>query len=64
MTRTITRILVPVDFGDTSNLALDYAVTLARRFGATLHLLHVVDDASVSALGTGLVDEAARRPPR
>ena len=63
MTRTITRILVPVDFGDTSDLALDYAVTLARRFGATLHLLHVVDDSSVSDLRARLVDEAARRLP-
>ena len=63
MTRSITRILVPVDFGDTSDLALNYAVTLARRFGATLHLLHVVDDTSVCALTGRLVDEAARRLP-
>ena len=43
MTR-ITRILVPTDFSATADAALDYAFGLAERFGASLQLLHVVDD--------------------
>jgi len=37
-------ILVAMDFGEPSAAALTYARGLARNFGATLHLLHVVDD--------------------
>src|SRR5215204_3617030 len=43
MTR-ITRILVPTDFSPTADAALDYAFGLADRFGASLQLLHVLDD--------------------
>jgi nucleotide-binding universal stress UspA family protein len=43
MTR-ITRILVPTDFSATADAALDYAFGLAERFGASLQLLHVLDD--------------------
>jgi nucleotide-binding universal stress UspA family protein len=38
----IQRILVPVDFSECSQKALDYAVPFARQFGASLILLHVV----------------------
>ena len=41
---TLTRILVPVDFSETSAAALKYAVALADAFQARLHLLHVVED--------------------
>ena len=44
-----TTILVATDFSDASGLALTYAKALARRFESTLHLLHVVADADVSA---------------
>jgi nucleotide-binding universal stress UspA family protein len=37
-------ILVPSDFSDCSEEALHYALELARRFDANLHLLHVVQD--------------------
>jgi len=35
------RILVAVDFSETSEHALDYAADLARRLGDELHVLHV-----------------------
>ena len=38
------RILVPLDFSAPSDAALEYARTVATRFGASLHLLHVADD--------------------
>lgn len=74
MTRPITRILVPTDFSTATELALDYAVTVASRFGASLQLLHVVDDplvtgavgsevyiTSLPSLRQRLIDDAARR---
>ena len=39
-----TRILVPLDFSAPSAAGLDYARTLAARFGASLHLLHVLEN--------------------
>lgn len=39
-----TRILVPTDFSACSATALDYARILAARFGASLHLLHVLEN--------------------
>ena len=38
------RILVPTDFSKSSHSALTYGVAFARKFGAELHLLHVVQD--------------------
>ncbi len=43
MTLDIKRILVPLDFSPSSQLALDYAHAMARRFGASLHLVHVCE---------------------
>ena len=37
-------ILVATDFSEPSNVALAYGRELARRFGARLHVLHVVED--------------------
>lgn len=37
----IQSILVPVDFSECSRAALEHAIALAERFGATIHVLHV-----------------------
>jgi nucleotide-binding universal stress UspA family protein len=42
-------ILVATDFGGPAEVAFSYGRNLARAFGATLHLLHVVDDLSTRA---------------
>jgi nucleotide-binding universal stress UspA family protein len=38
------QILVATDFGDASEVALDYGRALASTFGASLHLLHVMEN--------------------
>jgi nucleotide-binding universal stress UspA family protein len=48
MTRSVTRILVPIDFSEPSDAALDYAMVLASRLGASLFLLHAFEDPLVS----------------
>lgn len=47
------RILVPTDFSDFSRPAMLYGCAMAARFGAELHLLHIVPDPAM------LVPEAA-----
>lgn len=42
---TIRNILVPHDFSETSEAAVQYAVELARTFGAKLHVVHVGEQA-------------------
>jgi nucleotide-binding universal stress UspA family protein/mono/diheme cytochrome c family protein len=56
MTPDFKSILVPVDFGPNSTRSLDYALTLARRFEASLHVIHVCE---VPALATGSMDAYA-----
>ena len=51
----VTRILVPTDFSANSDEALEYAVMLAGRCGASVQLLHVLDDPFVAE---GLAAEA------
>lgn len=41
--RNLETILAPTDFSDTAATALTYATALADAYGATLHLLHVVE---------------------
>ena len=45
-------ILIPTDFSTGSRLAVDYGLSLARRLGASVHLVHVVEDPSVAGLFT------------
>jgi nucleotide-binding universal stress UspA family protein len=44
----ITRILVPVDFSMHADQAIEFATTIAQRFGGAVELLHVVEDPFVS----------------
>jgi nucleotide-binding universal stress UspA family protein len=41
----ITNVLVATDFSETSASALNYGREFARTFGATLHVLHIVENA-------------------
>jgi nucleotide-binding universal stress UspA family protein len=45
----IKRVLVPTDFSPASDIAFRYAVDLAQRHGASIHLLHVVEESSLAA---------------
>ena len=40
----VSRILVPTDFSSPSREATDYALGMARAFGAKVSLLHVIED--------------------
>jgi len=61
------KILVPVDFSSCSKKALQYAIPLARQFGAELMLLHVIEPAVVLPMSETLPqvivepDETARQ---
>ncbi len=56
MTPDIKRILVPLDFSVNSNRALDYALGVAQKFGAAIHLVHVCE---VPSMMTGSMDAYA-----
>jgi len=45
--QAIRRILVPIDFSDPAQLALDHAKELAMTYGAEIHLLHVVEEVAL-----------------
>ena len=69
----IKRMLIPTDFSPASEIAFNYAIDLAVRQGASVHLLHVIDDGSFATaypdgfyvelpgLRAQLMDEATRR---
>ena len=44
MTTTIQNILLPTDFSACSQRAVEYATTLARKLGAAVHLVHVLEE--------------------
>ena len=46
------QILVATDFGEPADAALSYGRALAGAFGATLHVLHVIEDVYLSAYGS------------
>lgn len=43
-------VIVPTDFSEASDVALAYGRTLARTFGATLHVLHVAENVFMRAI--------------
>lgn len=53
MTKEIRRILFPTDFSETSEHALEYGAMLAKRFAASVHLVHVCEAPSMA---TGSMD--------
>jgi universal stress protein A len=53
----IARILVPIDFSGTSDRALSCATAIAGRFGASIHLLHVLDEVPELSSGGAEVSE-------
>jgi len=50
---TLQHLLVPTDFSAHADAALSHAVSLADRFNAALHLLHVVNDPGAGWYGLG-----------
>ncbi|OFV90226.1 MAG: hypothetical protein A3G76_08115 [Acidobacteria bacterium RIFCSPLOWO2_12_FULL_65_11] len=46
-------ILVATDFGEAADAALAYGRTLARTFGATLHVIHVAENVIMRNAGLG-----------
>jgi nucleotide-binding universal stress UspA family protein len=55
---SIQRVLLATDFSETSTYAAEYAVLIAKQFGAALHVLHVVENVSPI-----LMDGLAYLPP-
>jgi nucleotide-binding universal stress UspA family protein len=51
VTPSIQTIVVPTDFSPASDHAVDYAAALAGPLGATLHLLHVVEEPFLAGAG-------------
>lgn len=43
------KILVPIDFSESSKKALKYAIPFAEQFGATITLIHVVEESEYPA---------------
>lgn len=42
-----TKILVPTDFSESARYALPFAIDLAEKYGAEMHILHVVEPIAV-----------------
>jgi nucleotide-binding universal stress UspA family protein len=51
---SIKNILFPTDFSPISESALPYAVAIARRFGSTLHLVHVLSETNLLMMSGGV----------
>ncbi len=56
---TYKRILVAVDGSQTSNAGLEEALKLAKDQGATIGLLHVIDELGIVSAPEGLINAGA-----
>ncbi|MDD5558177.1 universal stress protein [Candidatus Methylomirabilis sp.] len=54
---TLKKILVPTDFSETAKVALTYARALASTYHGSVHVLHVLPDASVQPWAFGVETE-------
>jgi len=48
---TLNKVLVATDFSDVAAAALTYGSTLARQFGARLHVIHIAENAFMLNVG-------------
>lgn len=65
VTVTFKTILVATDFSEPSNVAVTYGKALAEAFHASLHVLHVLDDAALrGVVGEGYIGPAPTFPQR
>jgi len=44
--KKIKTIMVPIDFSETTDMLMEYAVTFVESFGARLYVVHIVEDLS------------------
>lgn len=51
-------VLVPVDGSEESHEAVDYAITIATEYDASVHALYVLDEDVVRGIDHGVVDKA------
>ena len=51
---SVRNVLFATDFSATSDAALPYAAAICRRFGSTLHTVHVLSDASILMMSGGV----------
>lgn len=56
---TVDTVLAPVDGSDESATAVEYAVAIADRYDASVHVLYVLGRGVVRGMDVGTVDEAA-----
>lgn len=57
----INKILVPVDFSEGSSLALRYAATFAKEYGAQIHLLNIIEEEVMQAGSLGDTLDTAQK---
>jgi nucleotide-binding universal stress UspA family protein len=53
MSLDIDLVLAPVDASDRAREAVEYAVAVAERYDATVHVLHVMDEAVAESIAAG-----------
>lgn len=59
---TLKNVLVPTDFSETSKVAIKYARELASAYRGSVHLLHVLPDASIQPWAFGVDTEIMGLP--